>query len=126
MTTLDCFSRTDPRRDAGGPGVCYAFLKGQCHRSNCKFAHDAGQPAPTTHAAICRDYQKGSCGRPYCKFKHSDEPVSPATSPVVVAVPTDSGPKSPLTPSRKPKGVDKRGSFGDFRSVETELSTESF
>lgn len=129
--SFDCFNRNEVRR-ADGPGVCYAFLKGQCHRHQCKFAHDAGSPSATViNSAICRDYQKGRCSRPYCKFRHDDEGTSTADSSAEIppmesfsnstnlASPHSSFMESTTTPigmGRRQTSNDKRDFFGNFRA----------
>jgi hypothetical protein len=64
-----------------GVGFCYAFAKGKCSRTDCKFKHElpptnpgppAGPPPSMPSGVdICRDFSKGRCKRfGTCHFAH--------------------------------------------------------
>lgn len=61
-------SRHATERQPRPTQVCRDFLKGKCHRANCRFLHIAGAPRE-----ICIDFLRGRCNRPNCRYLHSSD-----------------------------------------------------
>ena len=60
--------------DSGrSPGVCFAFVKGNCTRGDsCRFSHNK-DAAPPKASGVCYDWQKGVCERgDACRFLHEE------------------------------------------------------
>ena len=68
-------SRQD-RQDRQGkdqPSICMYYLRGNCRKENCQFAHEAASAAnePRSERSICKFYKQGNCTKgEKCSFSH--------------------------------------------------------
>ncbi|CAO3598282.1 unnamed protein product [Absidia cylindrospora] len=84
--------------------VCRHFLSGDCHRQDCRFAHDIS-------TKVCKFWLQGGCLKgPQCEFAHSLEPICIRSQNDTTTATTQSpkpGTKSTLSKNKNKSKIDK-------------------